>query len=99
MPAYSAEKAMGPTLLHGRGRDDEERLTADIIELAGLYCRYGYSKVTALLRDAGWRVSARRAHAHPVRQRPRVRAQGGARLDHSCGCQDGLHRARQPKGE
>jgi putative transposase len=36
-----------------RGREDEERLTADIIELARLYGRYGYRKIPALLRDAG----------------------------------------------
>jgi hypothetical protein len=34
-----------------RGRDDEERLTADTIELARQYGRYGYRKVAALLRD------------------------------------------------
>ena len=28
-----------------RGRDDEQRLTADIIELARQYGRYGYRKV------------------------------------------------------
>ena len=43
-----------------RGRDDEERLTADIIELARQYGRYGYRKVTALLREAGWLVNAKR---------------------------------------
>jgi hypothetical protein len=43
-----------------RGRDDEERLTADIIELARQYGRYGYRKVTALLRDAGWLVNDKR---------------------------------------
>ena len=43
-----------------RGRDDEERLTADIIELARQYGRYGYRKITALLRDAGWLVNAKR---------------------------------------
>lgn len=43
-----------------RGCDDEERLTADIIELARQYGRYGYRKVTALLRDAGWLVNAKR---------------------------------------
>ena len=37
-----------------RGRDDEERLTADIIALARQYGRYGYRKVAALLIDAGW---------------------------------------------
>ena len=40
-----------------RGPEDEERLTADIIELARLYSRYGYRKIAALLRDAGWLVS------------------------------------------
>src|SRR3954468_13460415 len=43
-----------------RGRDDEVRLTADIIELAREYGRYGYRKVTALLRDAGWLVNEKR---------------------------------------
>ncbi len=43
-----------------RGHDDEERLTADIIELARQYGRYGYRKATALLRDAGWLVNAKR---------------------------------------
>jgi hypothetical protein len=36
-----------------RGRDDERRLTADITRQYG---RYGYRKVAALLRQAGWRV-------------------------------------------
>src|SRR4051794_41966239 len=43
-----------------QGRDDEERLTADIIELARQYGRYGYRKITALLRDAGWLVNDKR---------------------------------------
>ena len=43
-----------------RGRDDEERLTADIVELARRYGRYGYRKITALLRDAGWLVNDKR---------------------------------------
>jgi hypothetical protein len=33
-----------------RGRDDEQRLTADIIELARQYGRYGYRKIAELLR-------------------------------------------------
>ena len=39
-----------------RGRDDEEALTADLIELARTYGRYGYRKITALARAmrAGW---------------------------------------------
>jgi putative transposase len=43
-----------------RGRDDEERLTADIIELARQYGRYGYRRVTAMLGDAGWQVNHKR---------------------------------------
>src|SRR6266404_5220073 len=43
-----------------RGRDDEERLAADIIELARQYGRYGYRKVAALLRQAGWTINDKR---------------------------------------
>src|SRR5215470_837194 len=42
------------------GRDDEERLTADIVELARQYGRYGYRKIAALLRRAGWLVNDKR---------------------------------------
>jgi putative transposase len=40
-----------------RGREDEDRLVTDMIELARQYGRYGYRRVAALLRDAGWSVS------------------------------------------
>jgi transposase InsO family protein len=43
-----------------RGADDETRLTADIVELAKRYGRYGYRRITALLRDAGWLVNRKR---------------------------------------
>ena len=43
-----------------RGRDDEERLTADIVELVRWYGRYGYRRITALLREAGWLVNDKR---------------------------------------
>jgi putative transposase len=44
-----------------RGRDDEARLTADIIELARQYGRYGYRKIAELLRStAGWIVNDKR---------------------------------------
>ena len=43
-----------------RGRDDELALTADIVELAKAYGRYGYRRITALLRHAGWLVNAKR---------------------------------------
>jgi len=42
------------------GREDEERLTADTIELARQYGRYGYRKIAALLRHAGWLVNDKR---------------------------------------
>ena len=37
--------------------DDEEFLTSRIIELASKYGRYGYRRVTALLRNDGWIVN------------------------------------------
>jgi transposase InsO family protein len=43
-----------------RGKADEEQLTADLIELARQYGRYGYRKITALLREAGWLVNDKR---------------------------------------
>ncbi len=43
-----------------RGREDEERLTADIVELARCYGRYGYRKIAALLRTAGWTINDKR---------------------------------------
>ena len=44
-----------------RGRADEDRLVADMIELARQYGRYGYRRIAALLRDAGWQVNDKRA--------------------------------------
>jgi len=41
--------------LHIKG--DEERLVARIIELATRYGRYGYRRVTALLKQEGWKVN------------------------------------------
>src|SRR5215208_6591463 len=43
-----------------RGKEDEEQLRADLIELARKYGRYGYRKISALLRDAGWLVNDKR---------------------------------------
>jgi putative transposase len=40
--------------------DDEVALTADIIALARQYGRYGYRRITALLREAGWAVNKKR---------------------------------------
>ena len=43
-----------------RGREDEERLTADTIALARQYGRYGYRKIAGLLEQAGWLVNDKR---------------------------------------
>ena len=40
-----------------KGRTDEDRLVADMIELARQFGRYGYRRIAALLREAGWSVS------------------------------------------
>ena len=43
------------------GRDDEEKLIADIVELVRQYGRYGYRKIAELLRStAGWVVNDKR---------------------------------------
>ena len=41
-------------------RDDEDVLTTRIIELATHYGRYGYRRITALLRREGWHVNHKR---------------------------------------
>ena len=42
------------------GRIDEGALTDAIVEKAREYGRYGYRRVTALLRADGWTVNAKR---------------------------------------
>ena len=37
-------------------RDDEDALTQAIVTLAAQYGRYGYRRITALLKRTGWRV-------------------------------------------
>ena len=41
-------------------RDDEARLTASVIRLAGQYGRYGYRRVTTRLHAVGWHVNPKR---------------------------------------
>lgn len=41
-------------------RKDEDALTRDIITLASEYGRYGYRRIAALLRYAGWKVNDKR---------------------------------------
>ena len=45
------------------GRDDEEALTAAIIRLASQYGRYGYRRITALLRAEGRHYNTIRPHS------------------------------------
>jgi transposase InsO family protein len=40
--------------------DDEERLVEHIVTLASQYGRYGYRRITALLRNEGWEVNHKR---------------------------------------
>ncbi len=42
------------------GADDEAALTEAIVRLASEYGRYGYRRVTALLRREGWHVNHKR---------------------------------------
>jgi putative transposase len=41
-------------------REDEQRLRSEIVRLASRYGRYGYRRVTALLKRDGWRVNHKR---------------------------------------
>jgi putative transposase len=62
-------------------RNDEDAQTRAIIELASRYGRYGYRRVTALLKAAGWQVGHDRVERIwrreglkvPQRQKPRGR--------------------------
>jgi putative transposase len=62
-------------------RNDEDALTRAIITLASQYGRYGYRRITALLKRAGWRVGKDRVQCIwrreglkvPAKQRPRGR--------------------------
>ena len=62
-------------------REDEDGLTRAILQLASAYGRYGYRRITALLRTAGWavgkdrvqRIWRREGLKIPQKQRPRGR--------------------------
>ena len=41
-------------------RSDEDKLTQRIVQLGSMYGRYGYRRITALLRHEGWRVNHKR---------------------------------------
>ena len=52
--------------------DDEAALTAEIIALATRYGRYGYRRIAALLRHAGWVVNVKRVERIWRREGQRV---------------------------
>ena len=65
-----------------KGRLDDAALTADIIELATRYGRYGYRRITALLQEAGWLVNLKRVERiwlqEASRCRPGNRSEAGS---------------------
>ena len=57
---------------HVSRKTGEEALRSEIIRLATQYGRYGYRRITALLRDSGWRVNHKRVE--------RIRRQKGLKV-------------------
>lgn len=53
-------------------RDDEDRLTGRIVELAAVYGRYGTPRISALLRNEGWMVNHTRVE--------RIRKEAGLKV-------------------
>jgi hypothetical protein len=47
-----------------KNEEQEKRLTADIVELAQQYGRYGYRRIHALLLQAGWNISLLGSRTH-----------------------------------
>lgn len=54
------------------GRPDEDQLVEDMTELARQYGRYGYLRIAALLREAGWQVNDKRDERLWRRERLKV---------------------------
>ncbi len=59
-PPYLGQPRSTQRRRHGVA-DDEAALTAAIIRLARQYGRYGYRRITAMLRAEGWIVNHKRA--------------------------------------
>jgi putative transposase len=55
-----------------KSRDGEDLLVQDMIALARQYGRYGYRRIAALLRDAGWQVNDKRVERLWCRERLKV---------------------------
>jgi len=67
---------------------DEKPLTAAIIQLAQHYGRYGYRRITGLLRNEGWVVNAKRVERIWRREGLKVTQKQpsgcGLTMDHAC---------------
>jgi hypothetical protein len=71
----------GTQRYHAIRREDEDSLTQAIIQLASQYVCYGYRRITALLKRAGWRAGKDRVERiwrcegqkEPQKQKPRGR--------------------------
>ena len=73
---------------------DEQRLTADVIELARQYGRYGYRKIHGLVQQAGWEdqpvgSGADLARELKVPKKQPKRADCGSMTGHVPGCAPG----------
>jgi putative transposase len=76
-----ANQPRGTQRYRAMQREDEDALTQAIIQLASQYGRYGYRRITALLKRAGWRVGKDRVERIwrreglkvPQKQKPRGR--------------------------
>ena len=98
--------SVGPCLVLGqhripRVRDDEHRLVADMIELASQYGRYGYRRIAALLRGAGWQINDKRVERLWQREglkvpgkQPKRAGSGKTRLERRADPPASGHRAR-----
>jgi putative transposase len=76
-----ANQPRGTQRYRAIGREDEDALRRAIIQLANQYGRYGYRRITALLRRTGWQVGKDRVERIwrreglkvPQKQKPRGR--------------------------
>jgi hypothetical protein len=59
-------------------RDDEECLRAEIVKLAVKYGRYGYRRITALLKREGFRVNHKREEGLKVPKKQPKRGRLGS---------------------
>lgn len=71
--AASACRALGlaRSSFYRSGREslEKRRVRKEVVELSGKHPRYGYRRITALLRREGFEVNAKRGGADPARRR------------------------------